>query len=379
MNLVKKSLIRKLTLYLVVFVLIVVGFFYGFYYLDGDQISLEMLVFILGFFLVSFLSIFYFDVVRPMRSLLDEVQKLLLGKPYKRIFTTRLDEIGVLAYFFNKVTASLGEVSYSLKDRERMIDELEVASQLQRDILPLKTPSIEGLQIVAKNKPASEVGGDSFDIFTVNNKTFVYLGDVTGHGVAAGLIMTMVNSLVSVFSEINDSALEIVVNVNKYIKRHIKKAMFMTMVMLSWDANARKMTYVGAGHEYILLYRSDSGEVEELLSGGVALGMVPDNRNLVKEQEIELSEGDFVVLYSDGITEARNNNEELYGLENLKRAIREYAAQYSAEGVNYHVAKDVTDFMQDHVQIDDMTLIVIKRDSESKGGVSIEQTTEWKD
>src|SRR5690606_4410075 len=144
-------------------------------------------------------------------------------------------------------------------------------------ILPFKTPSVDGLQIVAKNKPATELGGDCFDIFNDDEKTFIYVGDVTGHGVAAGLMMTMVSSLVRVFADFTDSAYEIVVKVNKYIRRHVKQSMFMTMVMLAWDRSNQELTYVGAGHEHILIYRALTGECEAVLSGGVALGMVPDN------------------------------------------------------------------------------------------------------
>ena len=139
----------------------------------------------------------------------------------------------------------------------------------------------------------------------------------------------------------------------------------MTMVMLCFDNKTKKLTFVGAGHEHILIYRHTTGVVEAVLSGGIALGMVPDNSKVIKEREIILEDGDFVILYSDGITEARSSTEELYGLERLKAAIKDYAPQYSAEGVNYHIAKDVTTFMGTRKQEDDMTLIVMKRDSKN--------------
>ncbi|MFH1534290.1 MAG: PP2C family protein-serine/threonine phosphatase [Nitrospirota bacterium] len=312
--------------------------------------------------------------------MMPQIQAILSGKPYKRIYTERVDEIGLMAHFINQVTKGFGKVSLDLKDRERMLDELTIAAQLQRDILPDKTPSVPGMQFVAKSKPATEVGGDSFNVIEINDKTYAYLGDVTGHGVAAGLIMTMVSSLVSVFADHYDTAFDIIVNVNKNIKKHVKKAMFMTMVLLSWDHKLKKLTYVGAGHEYILVYRADSGECEAIMSGGVAIGMVPDNSKIIKEKEIKLNEGDFVMLYTDGITEARNKDEELYGLERLKDRFREFAAQYSAEGVHYHIAKDVSDFMRGHKQDDDMTLIVMKRDSKMTGDkVETEQSTSWKE
>lgn len=375
---VRKSLIRKLFVYLVLFASLIGGVVYYFFQFGEGVVPLEVFAIAMGVFLSGFLLIYYFDVVRPMRVILTQVQNLLNAQKAKKVMNFRFDEIGAFATFFNRVTESFKSVSSNLKDRDRMIEELSVASQLQRDILPLTTPIVKGLQVVAKNKPASEVGGDSFNVFTIKDKTYIYLGDVTGHGVAAGLVMTMVNSLISAFSEMCDSAYEIVVMVNKYIKRHIKKAMFMTMVMLSWDSSKNKLSYVGAGHEYILIYRADSGEVEAIQSGGIALGMVPDNSNHVQEKEIELDYGDFVILYSDGISEARNNDDVIYGLENMKKSIRNHAPEYSAEGLNYHIAKDVSDYMGEHLQDDDMTLIVIQRiDEKADVAAQVDQSTTW--
>lgn len=377
MRIVKKSLIRRLFISLFIFSLVIAGLGAYFYYFKDDNVPYIFLISSLFLFLVLFLLVYWFDIIRPLKKIVVEMQSLLTGNEYKKIYSTRIDEIGVLSYFFNRVIHSLGKVSFDIKDRKRMLEELNIAAQLQRDILPLKNPSIPGIQIVAKNRSASEVGGDSFNILVVGHKTYVYIGDVTGHGVAAGLIMTMVSSLVSVFGELKDNAYDIIVNVNKYIKKHVKKAMFMTMVMLCWDDNLKKMTFVGAGHEHILVYRMATGECETILSGGVALGMVPDNSKLIKEQEIFLNDGDVIILYTDGITEARNNAGELYTIENLKRAIKAYAPEYSAEGINYHIAKDVSTFMQEHVQEDDMTLIVLKRDMTGKFTAEDVKNTSW--
>ncbi|MDP2642612.1 MAG: PP2C family protein-serine/threonine phosphatase [Candidatus Peregrinibacteria bacterium] len=379
MKFIDKSITRKFIFNLVILGLVVAGIAgYFLFFKDLQTVSLTFVL--IGVFAILILvGVFvYLNISKPLSAILFQVQALLTGKPYKKIYTDRLDEIGVLAYFFNQVTKGFKEVSGDLKDRERMIDELDLAAQLQRDILPLESPFVDGLQVVVKNKPATEVGGDNFDIYTAKDKTYIYLGDVTGHGVAAGLMMTMVNSLATVFADSCNNAYEIMVNVNKYIKSHIKKAMFMTMVMLCFDNKTKKLTFVGAGHEHILIYRHTTGVVEAILSGGIALGMLPDNSKVIKEREIILEDGDFVVLYSDGITEARSSTEELYGLERLKAAVKEYASQYSAEGVNYHIAKDVTTFMGSHKQDDDMTLIVMKRDSKNTATEAVkDHSTTW--
>ena len=374
---INKSITRKFSSVLVLVVLSIIGIAYIVF--DGGSINFKTFLISFGLIFVVMFLIYYLTVARPLRTVLTQIQALLANKAYKKIYTTRVDEIGIIAHFFNSITKGLGSVSSDLKEHERILDELTIASQLQRDILPLESPVIPGLQIVAKNKPASELGGDSFNIIQVGSKTFVYIGDVTGHGAAAGLMMTMVDSLVSVFADIYGSAFEIVVHVNKYIKRHVKKSMFMTMTLLCWDQASQKLTFVGAGHEHILVYRSASGECESILAGGIALGMLPDNSKSIKELEIVLADGDFVVLYTDGITEARNPSGELFGLPRLMVAVKEYAPQYSAEGVSHHVATDLTSFMGTTPQGDDITLIVMRRDAKNTAGVKpVDSSTTWK-
>lgn len=385
MSFIGKSISRKFLFYYLVLLVLLVGLFYLLYErgVFASFSTSDLLMYFFFFFAalgVAIVLIYYFHVFRPLKLILEQIQALLSGKPYKNIYTNRIDEIGIFAYFFNQVTKGFGKVSQDIEDRDRMLSELNIASQLQRDILPLINPVVPGLQVVAKTKPATELGGDSFNFVEMQDKTYIYIGDVTGHGVAAGLIMTMVHSLINVFSGFSKSSYEIIVNVNKYIKKHVKKTMFMTMVMLSWDHVSKQMTYVGAGHEHILVYRADSGQCEAILSGGVALGMVPDNSKVVSEAPLPLNNGDVIVLYSDGITEARNSSDELFGLERLKQLVVEYAPQYSAEGINYHAARDVVAFMGNAKQLDDMTLIVLKRDdsltSDLKAATQ-DQSTNW--
>jgi serine phosphatase RsbU (regulator of sigma subunit) len=363
MRLIENSIIKKLFINLVIFGAIIAGLLYYLFFYRDDVILSSFWVVLggLAVFTVYFVLLYLFYIVFPFRKILAQMQALLAGKSFKKIYTNRIDEVGVMAHFFNKVTEGFGKVSSDIKDRKRMLDELNVASQLQKDIMPTKNPEIPGLTVVAKTKPCSELGGDTFNFVGANGKTYIYVGDVTGHGAASGLIMTMVHSLITVFSDIYDSPYDVLVQVNKYLKRWIKKAMYMTLVMLCWDEKTNKMTYVGAGHEHILIYRADTGQCESIVSGGIALGMLPDNSKVIKEKEIILNDGDFVVLYTDGITEAKNEKGELYGLSRLEKAVQEFAKQYGPEGVNSRIAKEVTVFMGEHPQEDDMTLIVIKK------------------
>jgi serine phosphatase RsbU (regulator of sigma subunit) len=367
MRFLKKSLGRKIFFLFFIWILIVGGGVYYLYRTGEGMIPFYVFVGVVAASLLFLLLLLFFFFTRPFKVVMNEVQALLSGDSYKRIFTSRVDEVGILAHFFNQVTKGLAKASTNLKEGERMTEELNVAAQLQQDVLPKESIVVPGLQISAKNRAATEIGGDLFDFVTANDKTFIYVGDATGHGTAAGLIMTRVNALLNVFTDTYNTAYDLIFNINKYIKKKIFRPMYMTMVMLCWDHHEQKMTYVGAGHEHIIVYRILNNICDVFPSGGIALGMVPDNKKIIVEKEIPLSDGDVVVIFSDGITEARNISGELFGLERLKDAVLQYGGDGGAEKINYGISSNVSDFIKGHSQDDDMTLIVMKHDKTMTG------------
>ncbi|MFC1600436.1 PP2C family protein-serine/threonine phosphatase [Patescibacteria group bacterium] len=356
---VRKKLTRRLVLLLLI---ITVGLGIGAYYYWDSELSFPLAYSLIGlgvfFLLIS--AIICKLVNSPLRKLTKQMKLILTGHSYKRISTNRIDEIGIIAQFFNEITENLEIISKKLKEGGRMSDELSVASEIQQKLLPTESPQVPGLEVVTKTRPAVEIGGDSFDYISAKDSTYFYVGDVTGHGAPAALVMMMVNTLLHTYSEMYQSPYDIVVNTNKQLKPRIKSSMFMTMVLLKWDHLKQKMTYVGAGHEHILIYRAKTGEIESKESGGIALGMTPDNSKIVKEMGISLEKDDIVVLYTDGITEAQNNKGEMFGLERLIELVKKHATQYGPEGINHHVALDFSQFVGETEQADDITLMVLK-------------------
>lgn len=356
----RKSLLRRIVIYFLVFALLQAVIV--FYFIVGRQKTLPVDFFIgmAGFSFLYFLFVYWFEIARPLKGILTEIKALLTGRKYRRLFTNRIDEIGTIAHFFNEVTKNFEKISYQIKEGQRMSGELEIAGKIQKDILPTETPQVPFLDIVAKTRPAVELGGDNFDFIAAKENTFIYIGDVTGHGVPAAIIMTMVHTLIHSFVEFYGNAYDVVVQTNRHLKTRIKSTMFMTMLMLRWNTTTQKMSFVGAGHEHLLIYRAGKGLCDVMMTGGIALGMVPDNSKLVKETDLPLEKDDVVVLYSDGVTEARNMAGVMFGLERLKQAVELYAPQYGAEGIVFHVARDFSRFVQEHIQEDDVTLIALR-------------------
>lgn len=360
MKFYRKSILIRTVVY---FVALGAVFFFGVLYLfsiDWFNIPLNVVVAILAATLLFFMLVYFFEIVRPLKLILVQMKALLTGRKYFRIYTRRLDEIGVIAHFFNEVTKSFERASSEIREGKRMLNELEVASKIQSDILPPQNPTIPGLDVVAKTRSAAELGGDNFDFITYGENTFIYIGDVTGHGVPAAIIMTMVHAILHTLVEFCTTTYDLVVKTNKLLRGSLKSTMFMTMTMLKWNHREQKMSYVGAGHEHLVIYRAGLGRCEVKPSGGIALGMVPDNSKLIKEVDIPMERDDVIVLYTDGITEGRNMSGEMYSLDRLVKAIEHYAAEYGSEGIVHHIAMDYAKFVESHVQEDDVSLIAIK-------------------
>ena len=311
--------------------------------------------------LASYISLIYVVAI-PLSKVFSEMKALLTGRPYRKIFTDRIDEVGVLAHFFNEVTKNIERISVDVAEGRRMSKELSVGSDIQRKILPKETPVVNGLSLFGNTRPASEVGGDSYDVISAAaNNTFIYVGDVTGHGLPAGLIMVMVNTLLRTFSEMYTSGYDIMVNTNRVLKQRIEPRRFMTCVLLRWNAVEKKMYYTGAGHEHILIYHKRENVCEVKQTGGIALGMVQDISKIIKEENIPLESGDFVILYTDGIIEAKNMQGEMFGLPRLKMTIEQYARTSTSEELFANISKDFGIFVGDQIQEDDITLIIIQR------------------
>ena len=328
-----------------------------------------LMAFLFAYFVVVFL-IYLIDVSWPFRVVLDQVKALLTGRKYKKILTKRTDEIGVFAHFFNEVTTDLEKVTVDLEESRKVTGELKTAGMLQKELIPVLAPTIEGFDIAVKNRSAEELGGDNLDFIKVGNSTYFYVGDVTGHGVPAAIVMTMVNTLINTFAEIYDTAYDVVVQTNRRLKTRIRATMFMSMLMLKWNGMTRKMTYVGCGHEHLIVYKAKTGIVEATVSGGIALGMLADNSKIVKEKDVQLEIGDVIVLYTDGITEARNMNGEMFGLDRLKQLVALYGGLGDAQTIIQSIAKDFSKYVEEHVQEDDVTVVVVKKLSDGEEGRS---------
>ncbi|MBI5754582.1 SpoIIE family protein phosphatase [Candidatus Peregrinibacteria bacterium] len=302
------------------------------------------------------------QVTKPIAQLVEGADKIDKGDFTARVDIKTRDEMSFLGASFNQMAADLEKSIAAKIEQDRVKNELKIAGQIQDQLVPDddEIPKIDGIQIAADLVPAEEIGGDIYDFIKIENRLVMYLGDVTGHGVPAGIISSISNALFYGFATLGDLK-KILLEVNRVLKVKTLPTMFMTLCLMQWDAVAKKFSYASAGHEQILHYKTKEKIAEYKSAGGIALGMLPDISKHVNEMEIDFQTGDYLVIYSDGIPECWKNEKELYGPERLKAAMEKFGTLADADAVKKAILADVKAFAEGHQQMDDITIMVIKR------------------
>ncbi|OIP53032.1 hypothetical protein AUK10_03035 [Candidatus Gracilibacteria bacterium CG2_30_37_12] len=330
----------------------------------------------------------YITSIKPIRSLKKEIAFFITGSKEGTSLTVgnMNPDARYVINFFNKSLEILKNFKEEFKAGRILKSEVEFASEIQRHVLKKNTVVIPSMDVVANTKSATEVGGDSFDIIEQGHNYYIYIGDVTGHGVAAGFVMMIVNALISGFSKIVENSADILARTNEIVKPRVKSNILMTLLMIRWDEEKQKMYITGAGHEYLIIYKAAEKRAFKIKSGGVALGMTKNISKILKEIEISIAKDDIIILYTDGITEARNGKHEsdmMLGMDRFMEII-EHTPIKTAQGVFNNITIELSRFMgYGYRQFDDITLIVMhnKGNSIIENNVSPEIApqfiTEW--
>lgn len=298
---------------------------------------------------------------RPVERLVELSRQLGAGQLSARVTPEGPRETRALASAIHRMAEELGSARESLKNRDRMQRELEIAERIQTAILP-RDPQVPGLEVAARMQPASEVGGDYYDIHPTPEGAWIGIGDVAGHGLTAGLIMLMIQS--SVASLVRALPTTIPSNVITYlnqlvylnVKERLGELEHATFVLLRYDETGR-VTYAGA-HEDLIVYRQRTRQCELIPTKGMWLGPVRDIGGMLPDRNLELEPGDLLVLYTDGIVEAMNAAQQVYDVERLCDQIRK-AADAPVSDICDRIFDDVAAYSP--VLDDDRTLIVLRQ------------------
>jgi serine phosphatase RsbU (regulator of sigma subunit) len=244
--------------------------------------------------------------------------------------------------------------------RERMDRDLMVAHRVQRSFLPKDTPEIPGYSFAAKYSLAYEVGGDFYDFIrlpagsTKNENLAVVIGDVSGKGISAALLMAKLTSDIRSFVSNEPDPARVITELNEYLSRSVTEEIFVTLLYLILDPGERKISVVNAGHPPALIRRKPQGEVQAIDSNiNFPLGVLPET--VYEVTEVPLDPGDTVVLYTDGITEAMNRQSKQFGSSRLYEVLK--AGPSEPDRVLERIVNGVHEFVGLTPQSDDLTLV----------------------
>ncbi len=304
-------------------------------------------------------------ITKPLQQLTEGAEVIAKGDFKHRVEVKTKDEIFTLATAFNKMAGELEISTKALVYKERVAKELELAAKIQKQLLPREIPQMPSLDISAGLLPAEEIGGDCYDFIKTDSQSLLmYLGDVTGHGVPSGIVVSIANALIYNHAYNAENVTDIkslLIKVNKVLKEKTSSNMFMTLVMLYWNEVEKRLKYVSAGHEQMIHYHAADKKVTLSPAGGLALGMFPDIAKNLNELDIQMEKDDALIIYSDGIPECWKNEKEMFGMANFKRAISEYGDLPSAMAIRNAILAEVKTFAAGYKQMDDITLVVLKR------------------
>jgi serine phosphatase RsbU (regulator of sigma subunit) len=252
----------------------------------------------------------------------------------------------------------LPALEQQMRERERVEQELRVARRIQQASLPKEVPTLEGWQISPYYQPAREVGGDFYDFHPLSRgRLGLVVGDATGKGVPAALVMSTTCGMLQLAAQALDSSSpgEVLERVNETLLARIPSNMFVTCFYAILEPKSATLSYANAGHDLPYLHRD--GDAEELRARGMPLGLMPGMS--YEEKETTLHSGEAALFYSDGLVEAHDPKGEMFGFPRLRALIAEHAEERSLGNL---LLEELYSFVgEGWEQEDDITLLTLRR------------------
>jgi sigma-B regulation protein RsbU (phosphoserine phosphatase) len=325
-------------------------------------IIIEFAAFVMGLTLAL-------SITRSVHSLFHGTERVRFGDFAHRIEVRDRDQLGELAESFNAMTANIEDLLQQAQEKRRLEEELRIAREIQMSLLPRGAMRMEGLNVTALCVPAREVGGDYYDFFPLDDKRLgVLIADVAGKGTSAALYMAELKGLVLSLSKIYHSPRDLLIQVNSILSHNLDSRSFITMTYIVIDIGAQTLTYARAGHTPLIqLPVSSNGRrrVSNVLQpNGMVVGLQIEGFEqhfelLLEELCIPINSGDVFVLFTDGVTEAMNLDQDLFGEDRLRDIVEEHA-DLPSEQLRERIMREVEAFVGEADAHDDMTMILLK-------------------
>lgn len=295
-------------------------------------------------------------IITPVLSVAEASARVAAGDLDTRLVSRGRDEIGKLIHSFNQMVEGL-------KHRDQMRQSLEIAMEVQQNLLPKDDPDFKGLDIAGKSIYCDETGGDYYDFFEFGEhrkeKIGIVLGDVSGHGISSALLMATARAFLRQRSVLPGTISQVISDINRQLARDVvNSGSFMSMFYMIIDKTNKNLKWVRAGHDPAIFYDPDTDTISELKGSGMALG-VDESCRYGENIKENLGTGQIIVLGTDGVWEARNPKGEMFGKEHIYTIIRE-KSKHDAQSILNTIVESLNEFKGNFKIEDDVTLVVIK-------------------
>jgi len=245
-------------------------------------------------------------------------------------------------------------------ERDRMEHDLDIAREIQMQMLPKQDPDVPGFDVAGWNRPADQTGGDCFSFLPLNGNRLVFLiADASGHGIGPALVVTQCRAMIRAVADRQEDLSIMAGKVNNLLCEDLPPGRFITACFGILDAEAQEIHYVSSGHGPLLLFRAGSDEAETFGATGIPFGIMP-GIDLLKAPTIQMQPDDLLVIPTDGFIEWARPDSELYGKDRLSEVILQNRHRPSAKIIQALYA-DVLKFSEGTLQADDLTVVLIKR------------------
>lgn len=294
-------------------------------------------------------------VARPIMALSEQVRRIGQGDLDHEIRLTGFPEFVRLSFAINRMVAGL-------RERLQLRESLVLAMEVQQRLLPARTPSFPGLEIAGHSDYCDETGGDYYDYLEVGGQApdtaVVAIGDVSGHGIAAAMIMASARGVLRSRCREATSLVDLLRHMNRQITEDTGGGRFMTMLLLGINTRQQRLHWACAGHREPLLLQPGADHFTGLKGAGIPLG-IDANADYQEHHYAGLRSGEILVLATDGLWEAKNTSGEKFGLDRLSALVRD-CAHMPAAGIRDRVAASEQAFRSGAPQSDDITFVIIK-------------------
>lgn len=329
------------------------------------EVYINIIIITIAAIILSIIGSFFLSITitRPINALTEGAKIIGGGNLDYKINIKRKNELGVLAATFNMMTDDLKKAQELAAEKRAFERELEIAAKIQEALLPKNFPKMEGYNVSAYYKPAKEIGGDYYDVMPLKENRFgIVMADVSGKGIPAALIMTMLSGIINIEAREHEDIKKVIMELNNELLLRLTNGMFVTLFFGLLDIQKNILEMISAGYHEIFVYRKSRKQIETFFLKSAAIGFLDSNilQGRLEKKNLTLESGDKILLFTDGVTDAKTATGERFGIKRLEEIFLKNCFK-STDVIIEEIKFGIENFSYKQEQNDDIAIMVIEK------------------